>query len=87
MNTCKPFFQLLKKWKGFQWTKECNEAFQDLKCYLANPPILSRPKPGEDLYMYLVVSDHAISAMLLRHQGRIQRLVYYIGKMLVDLDT
>ena len=63
-DRCKPFFQLLKKWKGFQWTKECDDAFQSLKLYLAHPPILSSPEPGEDLYMYLVVSEHAISAML-----------------------
>ena len=22
-NRCRPFYQLLKKWKGFQWTEEC----------------------------------------------------------------
>ena len=56
-------------------TEECDAAFRDLKFYLANPPILSRPGPEEDLYMYLVVSDHAMSAVLLRHQDRIQRPV------------
>lgn len=40
-NRCRPFFQLLKKWKGFQWIKECDMEFRDLKSYLASPPILS----------------------------------------------
>ena len=66
-DRCKPFFQLLKKWKGFQWTEECDMAFRDLKSYLASPPILSQPKPEEDLYMYLAIFDHAVSSMLLRH--------------------
>ena len=26
-NRCKPFFQLLNKWKGFEWTEECALAF------------------------------------------------------------
>ena len=26
-DRCRPFYQLLKKWKGFQWTSECEEAF------------------------------------------------------------
>ena len=26
-NRCRPFYQLLKKWRGFRWTKECEEAF------------------------------------------------------------
>lgn len=86
-DRCRPLLQLLKKWNGFQWIEECDAAFRDLNCYLASPPILSRPEHGEDLYMYLVVFDHAISAMLLRHQDRIQKLVYYISKTLVDSKT
>ena len=62
-------------------------AFRDLKCYLASPPILSQLEPEEDLYMYLVVSDHAVSAVLLRHQEGIHRPVYYLSKMLVDVET
>ena len=30
----RPFYQLLKKWKGFQWDEECDIAFRDLKDYL-----------------------------------------------------
>ena len=29
-----PFYQLLRKWKKFQWDEECEKAFQDLKEYL-----------------------------------------------------
>ena len=31
VDRCHPFYQLLKKWKGFQWNEECEKAFQDLK--------------------------------------------------------
>ena len=41
-NRCRPFFQLLNKWKGFEWTEECALAFQQLKEYLSWPPIMSR---------------------------------------------
>ena len=27
-NRCRPFFLLLNKWKGFEWTEECALAFQ-----------------------------------------------------------
>ena len=40
-NRCRPFYQLLKKWKGFQRMEECDMAFKDLKSYLASVPILS----------------------------------------------
>ena len=49
-------------------------------------PMLMAPNSREDLFMYLLVSDHAVSAMLLRDQG-IQQPVYYISKTLVDAET
>ena len=35
----------------------------------------------------MVVSDHAMSVVLLRHHDGFQRLVYYVSKMLVDAET
>ena len=46
-------------------------------------PMLSAPKPSKDLFMYLLVSEHAISVVLLRDQG-VQTLVYYVSKTLVN---
>ena len=68
-DRCRPFYQLLKRWKGFQWDEECEKAFQDLKEYLTQTPMLTAPDPGEDLFMYLSVSNHTISVVLLRDQG------------------
>ena len=85
-DRCRPFYQLLKKWKGFQWDEECDAAFQDLKDYLMQALVLTAPESGEDLFMYLSVSEHAMSAVLLRDQG-VQQPVYYINKTLVDGET
>ena len=85
-DSCRPFYQLLKKWKGFQWDGEFDVAFRDLKDYLMQAPVLTAPGPGEDLFMYLSVSKHAVSAVLLRDQG-VQQPVYYISKTLVDAKT
>ena len=49
-------------------------------------PMLTALEPGEDLFMYLSVSDHAVSIVLLRDQG-VQQPVYYISKKLVDVET
>jgi len=64
-----PFYQLLKKWKGFQWNEKCERAFQDLKDYLVRAPVLSALEPVENLFMYLSVSEHAVSVIRLRDQG------------------
>ena len=59
-DRCRPFFQLLNKWKGFEWTEECVLAFQQLKEYLSRPPIMSRPKIDEVLFAYIVVAPQTI---------------------------
>jgi len=64
--------------------EECDTAFKDLKSYLSSLPVLSWPDTEEDLYMYLAVSDHTMSSILLRQQDEIQRPVYYLNKTLVD---
>ena len=61
-----PFFRALQKRKDFQWTEECSATFQQLKPYLDRPPLLSRPKRGEILFLYLVASDLAVAAVLIK---------------------
>ena len=77
-DKCLAFFKTLKK--AFSWTDECEAAFQDLKCYLTNPPLLSPLKEGENLYLYLAVSNIAISAALIREETKKQLPVYYISQ-------
>ena len=46
-DRCRPFFLLINKWKGFEWTEECATTFQQLKDYLARPPIMSSLEPDK----------------------------------------
>ena len=55
-DRCKPFFLLINKWKGFEWTEECAVVFQQLKNYLAQPSIMSSLKPDEVLFAYIAVA-------------------------------
>ena len=48
--------------------------------------MLTAPEPEVDLFMYLSVSDHVVSVVLLKDQG-MQRPVYYISKTLVNAKT
>ena len=87
VDRCHPFFQLLHKWKDFQWIEECVIAFEDLEQYLSSPPILSRLEKEEVLYAYLVVIDYAVNLVLVRNEDRVERLVYYISKSLQEAET
>ena len=52
---------------------------------MVRAPMLTTPELGEDLFMHLSVSEHAVSAVLLRDQG-VQQPLYYINKTLVDAE-
>ena len=62
-DKCLPFFKTLKQ--AFQWTDEFEAAFQALKAYLFKPPLLSPFVEGEDLFLYLAVSQTAVSSVLI----------------------
>ena len=51
-----------------------------MKKYLSSPPLLSPSRPGEELYLYIAVSQAAISAALVREEGGSQRPVYFISR-------
>ena len=63
-NKCLPFFKVLRK--AFEWMDECQKTFQDLKIYLTMAPSLSSSMLGEELYLYLAVTPHAVSSTLIR---------------------
>ena len=65
---CLPFFHALKK--SFEWTDECQQAFEELKAYLSAPPLLSPSQPGEELFLFLAVSPAAVSAALIREEEK-----------------
>jgi hypothetical protein len=77
-DKCFPFFKILRK--AFSWSEECEDALENLKKYLINPPLLSRPSEGEILYLYRAVS--AVSSSLIREEVGVQQLVYFTSKVL-----
>ena len=75
MDRCLPFFRTLRR--SFEWTDECQIAFNNLKTYLSSPLLLSPSKPGEELYLYLAISQPAVSAALVREEDVSQRPIYF----------
>ncbi|RDY09027.1 Retrovirus-related Pol polyprotein from transposon 17.6, partial [Mucuna pruriens] len=81
-----PLFATLKKGGRFAWTDECEEAFLRLKAMMAAPPVLTRPRPGMPLYLYISVSDDAISSVLIQEERGEQRPVYFTSKVLQGIE-
>ncbi|GKV48858.1 hypothetical protein SLEP1_g55649 [Rubroshorea leprosula] len=90
-DKCLPFFKVLRtaaqknetgKPQKFNWTTECQVAFDELKAYLGSPPLLTKAQEGEILYLYLGISDTVVSSVLVKETGKQQQPVYYASKVL-----
>ena len=84
----RPFFLAIRKAKTSGWTDNCQSAFEKIKHCLMQPPILSNPFLGEKLYMYLAVSEWAISAVLFRCPSPNEhKPIYYVSRALTNVET
>jgi hypothetical protein len=84
-----PFYALMKKSDNkFEWTKEANAAFAQLKKVLSTPPMLVAPKEREPLLLYIVTTHQVVSTVLVVEQSeegkahRVQRPVYFLSEVL-----
>ena len=79
---------MLKGADTIEWMEDYQSAFEEIKHYLTQPPILSYPQPDEQLYMYLAVFNWAVNAVLFRCiSDKEKRPVYYISKAMADAKT
>ena len=67
-DKCLLFFKVSKK--AFEWTDECQRAFQDLKTYLIMASLMNPFVMGEELFLYLAVTPHAVNSALIREEGK-----------------
>ena len=86
-DRCRPFFLLINKWKCFEWIEECSIAFEQLKDYLARPPIMSSPEPDEVFFAYIAMAPYTVNLVLIRVDCGVQRLVYYVSKSLYEAEV
>ena len=87
--TCEPIFRLLRKKNPGTWDKDCQEAFDKIKQYLQNPPLLVPPVPGRPLILYLTVTEEAMGCVLGQHDesGRKEQAIYYLSKKFTDCES
>jgi hypothetical protein len=88
-----PFYKLLKSSDSFHWTNEMQKALNMLKALISKSPVLASLEPDETLLLYVTATTQVISAAQVvereepGHVYRVQRLVYYISKVLSDFRT
>ncbi|XP_050233281.1 uncharacterized protein LOC126681773 [Mercurialis annua] len=68
------------------WTDEQQRVFDDLKGYLAKPPVMTPPKPNKPLLLYLSVARESLGCMLAQEDDGVERAVYYLSRGLTDTE-
>ena len=87
-STYEPIFKLLWKNEPHTWNKECQKAFETIKKYLLNPPILIPPEPRKPLLLYLLIIEDVMGSILAQEDdGKNKRGVYYLSKRLHNYET
>src|ERR1044072_6513452 len=87
--TCEPLFKLLKKDQAIIWNDNYQRAFDKIKEYLQEPPILIQPVPGRPIIMYLTVLEGSMGCVLGQHDetGRKEHAIYYLSKKFTECES
>jgi len=77
-----PLYNLTRKDGEFKWTRECQEAFDELKRRLVSEPILALPS-GEGTYVLDTdASDFGLGAVLSQRQNEQEKVIEYESQTL-----
>lgn len=76
----KPLTNLTKKRVEFQWTEECENAFQLLKRKLIESPILKYPDFSKEFKLIVDASDYACGGVLTQNHDGVDMPIVYISK-------
>ncbi|KAK3880561.1 hypothetical protein Pcinc_014957 [Petrolisthes cinctipes] len=77
-----PLTDLLSTKRTFQWTDDCQKAFQSLKVLLSSAPVLRTPNQNKPFYIHVEASDLGVGAVLLQKKNDevLHPLCYYSQK-------
>ncbi|GFX03043.1 retrovirus-related Pol polyprotein from transposon 412 [Trichonephila clavipes] len=81
-NIARPLHKLTESKQKFQWTKECEDSFLQLKEALTFSPILIYPQPDKPFILDTDASNESVGAVLSQEIDGHERVVAYWSKCL-----
>ncbi|BFG15851.1 hypothetical protein CerSpe_021250 [Prunus speciosa] len=84
-----PFSSMLrlKQERTFNWEEQHHQAFEEIKHYILNPPVLSPPKKGRPLKLYASASEMSVGSLLAPdNKERKEQAVYYLSRTLTEVE-
>ncbi|XP_016651053.1 PREDICTED: uncharacterized protein LOC107881558 [Prunus mume] len=77
----------LKQEHTFKWEEQHQQAFEEIKHYLSKPPVLSPPKRGRPLKLYVSASEVSIGSLLVQDNKKWkEHAVYYLSRTLTEVE-
>lgn len=80
-DIARPLHKLTEKLNKFQWTTECEDAFQKLKTKLVSAPILGYPTPDNHYILDTDASNFGIGAVLSQLVDGVETVIAYFSKL------
>ncbi|GFT87019.1 retrovirus-related Pol polyprotein from transposon 297 [Trichonephila clavipes] len=81
-SIARPLHKLTESKQKFQWTKECEDSFLQLKEALTSSPILIYPQPDKPFILDTDASNESVGAVLSQEIDGQERVVAYWSKCL-----
>merc|ERR1711893_191669 len=80
-----PLTDLLKKERTFDWTEQCQQAFDKLKLVLKSSPVLLAPDTRRQFELMVDASDQTMGAVLIQRSedGDLHPVAYFSKKFLM----
>jgi hypothetical protein len=84
-----PFSPLLriKKYQKFVWGDEQQKAFDEIKQYMKEPPVLVPPQLNKRFKLYVAADTQTIGSALIQEFEGKERIVAYLSRKLLDFET
>jgi hypothetical protein len=77
----------IKADEEFRWGAEQQRAFEEIKEYLARPPVLVPLEQDMSFYIYLSVGDTSIASVVVQVYDSKEKVVFYLSTRMLDTET
>ena len=77
-------YDLTRKGRPFNWGKEQQDSFEEIKCRLIKPPVLHMPNKTGRFHLYSDTSKFATGSALYQIQNGKPKLIAYVSKRLPE---
>ena len=81
-----PLNQLIKREVSFVWDDKCQEAFEELKWWLTNAPVLYHYQPELETWLETDASDGVVAGVLTQWHGKDWHSVAFYSKSMSDAE-